>query len=244
MDTIKDRLIILRTESGLSQRQLAERLNVSTSTYSRFETGEREPLTSHIKKIAAFYNVSCDYILAISDNRDLKCDNPIIANSNERSLIKKYRQLDTYGQKAVDTLIDIELDRCTEQSDADRSNLIQICYISAPVSAGFGDMLEDFENREKMYVTYTEESRKADFMLKVDGDSMRPKFNDGDYILIRKQPAVEVGQIGIFAHNGNGYVKKFGGDRLISLNPKYDDIMVNGDTICFGLVLGIADVVK
>ncbi len=240
--SIGTRIKARREELGLTQPKLAELLGVSKGTIGNYETGISKPNEPIL--IRMFGVLKCDANYLYAD--DIAIDNigGIRLTPEEQTYIKKYRQLDTYGQKAVDTLIDIELDRCTEQGDADRSNLIQICYISAPVSAGFGDMLEDFENREKMYVTYTEESRKADFMLKVDGDSMRPKFNDGDYILIRKQPAVEVGQIGIFAHNGNGYVKKFGGDRLISLNPKYDDIMVNGDTICFGLVLGIADVVS
>lgn len=43
----------------------------------------------------------------------------------------------------------------------------------------------------------TPESRKADFILRVDGDSMEPKFSNGDYLLVRKQPAVDIGQIGI-----------------------------------------------
>lgn len=84
-------------------------------------------------------------------------------------------------------------------------------------------------------------SRKADFMLIVDGESMSPKFHDGDYVLVRQQPAVEQGQIGIFYIDGKGYIKKYDGDYLISLNPNYDDInIVDKEPRCFGLVLGIA----
>ena len=40
--------------------------------------------------------------------------------------------------------------------------------------------------------------------------------------------------------NGESYFKKFGGDRLISLNPEYNDIVFGaGDNLkCFGRVLG------
>ena len=76
----------------------------------------------------------------------------------------------------------------------------------------------------------------------VDGDSMEPKFHNGDYILVRKQPAVDIGQIGIFGVDGKGYVKKYGGDKLISLNKKYPDIPLDEESRCFGLVLGVTDI--
>ena len=81
---------------------------------------------------------------------------------------------------------------------------------------------------------------EADFALKIQGDSMKPKFSDGDIILIRTQPCVEIGEIGIFILNNEGYVKKFEGDRLVSLNKKYSDIIFQEyDNICCkGKVLG------
>ena len=46
--------------------------------------------------------------------------------------------------------------------------------------------------------------------------------------------------IGIFSIGGEGYFKKFGGDRLISLNPAYKDIRLDEhtDITCFGKVIG------
>lgn len=38
-------------------------------------------------------------------------------SSTEKSLIMRYRKLDTYGQEAVNALVDIELKRCTEQDE-------------------------------------------------------------------------------------------------------------------------------
>ena len=60
---------------------------------------------------------------------------------------------------------------------------------------------------------------------------MEPKFHSGDYILIRKQPAVDIGQIGIFGVDGKGYIKKYGGDRLISMNKKYNEVLLNAEII-------------
>lgn len=49
-----------------------------------------------------------------------------------------------------------------------------------------------------------------------------------------------MGEIGIFIINGEGFIKKYGGDRLISLNDDYEDIMLsenNFNKYC-GKVLG------
>ena len=81
---------------------------------------------------------------------------------------------------------------------------------------------------------------EADFAIKVYGDSMLPKFTSGDILLVKSASSVDVGEYGIFSVDGDSYVKKFGGDRLISLNPSYSDIMLSefNKTVCFGKVLG------
>lgn len=156
---------------------------------------------------------------------------------------EKYNGLDDYGKDVVNIVLEKELTRTIEQRERS-ANIIELNFIDAPVSAGIGDMLEDYENSEKVFVPLTSESRRADFILKIYGDSMEPKFSDGDYILVRQQPMVDEGQIGIFGYDGNGYIKKFGGDRLISLNKKYPDIYIDENARCFGLVLGTTYIVE
>ena len=69
---------------------------------------------------------------------------------------------------------------------------------------------------------------------------MEPKYRDGDVLLVEECDAVEYGELGIFMLDGDGYFKKYGGDRLISLNPEYSDILLkNFDEIsCCGRVVG------
>ena len=69
---------------------------------------------------------------------------------------------------------------------------------------------------------------------------MEPKYRDGDVVLVEECDSVEQGELGIFILDGDGYFKKFGGDRLISLNPEYSDIMLNnfGEVACCGRVVG------
>ena len=229
-----DRLKNLRKAKGATQADVAEALGIGESAYSNYEKDLREPNAVILKSMSRYFGVTIDYLL--------DCHTGFIASKEEQEHIKKYRSLDPYGQKAVTSVLDIEFERCTYIPEPNREELIEVSINYAPVSAGFGDELEDYEQWEKASVPLTPESRKADFILVVDGDSMEPKFHNGDYILVRKQPAVDIGQIGIFGVDGKGYVKKYGGDKLISLNKKYPDIPLNEDSRCFGLVLGVTDI--
>ena len=91
-----------------------------------------------------------------------------------------------------------------------------------------------------MEVESTSLTEMANFALRVAGDSMEPKFSDGDIILIKTQPCVDIGEIGVFILNDEGFVKQFGGNRLISLNKNYDDIILHeyDSFCCKGKVIG------
>lgn len=57
------RLRELRISNGFTQKQIADVLNIDRSTYSYYETRKTQPDLNVIKKLAAMYDVSCDYIL-------------------------------------------------------------------------------------------------------------------------------------------------------------------------------------
>ena len=61
------RLRDMREDKDLKQRELAEILNVSQTTYSRYESGELDITSAALIKLADFYNVSVDYILGRTD---------------------------------------------------------------------------------------------------------------------------------------------------------------------------------
>lgn len=231
----------LREATGLKADDVGAMIGKSGKTVNAWENGRGQPDAEILIKLCNIYKV--DNILAEFDDKNIISKQSDFS-SDEITHIKKYRKLDTHGKDVVDYVLNAEYKRCEEMEEPNRAELIEISINYAPVSAGFGDELTDYEEWDKINVPLTAESRKADFILRVDGDSMEPRFYNGDYILIRSQPAVDIGQIGIFDVGGKGYVKKFGGDRLISLNPKYEDIMLTEDSRCFGLVLGATDIVE
>ncbi|MBQ8741060.1 MAG: helix-turn-helix transcriptional regulator [Clostridia bacterium] len=55
----------LREENNLLQKDLAEYLNCSQMTYSRYECGAREISVDVLIALAKFYKVSANYILGL-----------------------------------------------------------------------------------------------------------------------------------------------------------------------------------
>lgn len=64
----KDRLKKLRKLHELTQEEVAKRLSISRPSYSRYETGEREPDFEMVKQIADFFETSADYLLGLADD--------------------------------------------------------------------------------------------------------------------------------------------------------------------------------
>jgi len=63
-----ERLKALRSTMGLSQQELAHKLNINRSTYARYELGQTQPDFETLQKIADFFNVTVDYLLGRSDH--------------------------------------------------------------------------------------------------------------------------------------------------------------------------------
>ena len=67
-ENFNDNLRAARERKGMTQKELAENIGVAKSTYSLYESGNREPNVQTIKKIADILNVSADELLGIDDS--------------------------------------------------------------------------------------------------------------------------------------------------------------------------------
>lgn len=97
------------------------------------------------------------------------------------------------------------------------------------ISAGYGTMESDFI--EMIGVPGLKANGNTYFAVKVRGDSMEPKIPNGSIIVIKKDIAIDSGEIGAFYVNDENFVKqkKIIKNKLIlhSFNFAYDDIVVN-----------------
>jgi len=106
------------------------------------------------------------------------------------------------------------------------------------VSVGLGLYFESDDYEEITADTLI--PKGTDYAVRVTGDSMEPMFYDEDVLFIREQQTIENGEIGIFNLNGEAYVKRLEGKKLVSLNPEYKPISLHeyDDLRVMGKVLG------
>ena len=60
----------LREDADLNQTAVARYLGMSQTGYSKYETGENDIPTQILIKLARFYHVTTDYLLALLDDRE------------------------------------------------------------------------------------------------------------------------------------------------------------------------------
>ena len=84
----------------------------------------------------------------------------------------------------------------------------------------------------------------AEFGVRLAGDSMTPRFADGQIVWARRRDTAESGEIILCYYDGQSYCKKLrirdGQPELVSLNPRYPPIPVQPEAEfrIFGVVVG------
>lgn len=89
----------------------------------------------------------------------------------------------------------------------------EIRYIEMPVSmlaasAGTGAWLDEGNFEMKQFPADSVPA-KADFALRIAGDSMEPVYSDGQYVWVQLCNELHPGEVGIFSLDGQGYIKVY-----------------------------------
>ena len=74
---LSEKLYKLRKNSGLSQEQLAEKLNVSRQAISKWESGTAVPESEKLVTISNYFGVSVDYLLKDEEEKLNGTDNSV-----------------------------------------------------------------------------------------------------------------------------------------------------------------------
>lgn len=230
---IGKKILEARFQLGLSKSELRKELllyGVPTNKdmVGRWERGETIP--------------TCYQLIALS--KALRIENGIsfFSGRQEQELNELgLRKLDDYKNDLIAT----GLYRPKEE----QGNAI---YIEMPVSvfsaaAGSGAFL-DAENYEMISFPKASVPGKADFGVKVSGDSMEPFFYDGQLVWVQRATNLKEGEVGVFIYDDKGYIKSFSqrepiGDTrvimtgadgevhmqpiLVSYNKKYSPIYIS-----------------
>lgn len=63
VNVMAQRLKELRKKAGLTQIEVAERLNISQAAYAYYETAKKEPKIDTLHRLADLYQTSVDYLI-------------------------------------------------------------------------------------------------------------------------------------------------------------------------------------
>lgn len=208
-----------RRELGLNQSQLADRMSLmgmplSNQAISKWEKGTTLPNAKQFLTLCRALNIEDISGLFIGGGDGV------------------FHGLNAEGRKKAMDYIELlrESGRYAQRKNRDvQEHVRTLPLYSLAVSAGTGQFLdgEDYE----MVEVGQEVPEGANFGVRVSGDSMEPKFHDGETIWVHQQRSLMTGEIGIFLYDGSAYLKQLTvhGDRMAlhSLNPKYDDIIIS-----------------
>ena len=222
-----------REREGLKLDEVGARIGKSGKTVSAWEKGRGQPdadMLIHLCDIYRVKNVSEFY------DQDF-CESPLTKGGQR--IGRAYDRADDSRKRTVEVALEPYMNG-VEIKEAPRSykqdtDIISVYTASMSVAAGLGNYLEErVEFEDKLY-PYNAVPIGTDFAVKVVGDSMEPKYFDGDIVFVKERVEINDGDVGIFALNGNSYIKELSFDRskhnvrLISNNKRYDDIIVRGD---------------
>lgn len=207
---IGEKIKYFRNQKGLTQEDLANKLNLGKGTISNYESGYRTPKEKRLFELAEILGISInDLFPPTVQSKDIY---DIYSQLNDENKSKVYNYAFNLREE--------------QNSEVQESNVV---YIQSKLSAGTGIVDLDPSHVEEM--EYDGYIPKHDLAFIVSGDSMTPTFEDGEIVFVEKSADIRSGQFIAVQINDEAYIKKayLGNDRLrlVSLNKNYEDIYAN-----------------
>lgn len=226
-----------RKKEDLTQADLANKLGIPKTYVGHWEAGRSRPDLNLIPGLCNALGISLSYFFDAPESEDALTD-------KERHFMEGYRKVDTRDRMILDSTLETMITLKEEALwDYCRKNFFVIDHNYQTAAAGSGTILEDETETYQMFIRVNQNARRADEIVAVSGSSMEPMFHHGQDVYVEHTPDLEIGEIGLFIVNGNGYIKQLQDGYLHSLNPEYDDIQLDESdtTRIVGRVLGAVD---
>jgi repressor LexA len=206
------KLKALRKEKGLTQAALAQQLGLTQQAVGKWEAGHSSPDPDMLPRLARVLGVEPQRLL----DGNIHEARPGAANGGrpDKDMLYRRRSWPVGGRPFY-----------PEEP--------QLIPVLGTVRAGYGlPAVEDELGLEPAAVKDPERY----FYLLVQGDSMEPRIHEGDLALIRKQPVLEDGDLGVVVYgDGEGTLKRFhrkgGAVVLQAFNPAYETLILAGEDL-------------
>ena len=219
-------------QKGVDRNTLCADLDLKYTTVRDWLKGITYPRIGKIELLANYFNI----------NKSDLIENKISTAQPSDSLLEEItntaRKLNTENKKIV---LRTSEDLLKEQKNEEEAkinevseviSLYQVEVVSETAAAsgfnyGFG-----YDDTDRETIEVDEQPPRHDIATKVSGDSMQPDYQDGDILyLVDKGLTTYNGDLAVIAYGDRSYFKKIytenGRLRLVSLNDKYEDIILD-----------------
>ena len=233
---IGNQIKVFRKSTGLTQDELAQKLNTTKQTISRYEKGDRKANQDMLFSLCDIFGVSIDdFFPSTNENSTTSTTSP---DSLTQQITDKVVQLTPDNKKIVLRTSEelLESQKNEEETKINEVSevisLYQVEVVSETAAAcgfnyGFG-----YDDTDRENIEVDEQPPRHDIATKVSGDSMQPDYQDGDILyLVDKGLTTYNGDLAVIAYGDRSYFKKIytenGRLHLVSLNDKYEDIILD-----------------
>ena len=204
-------LTFLRREAGLTQARvcalLAERgMEIQSAGVSKWEKDMTVPNASQFLALCEIYGVTD--VMGVFTGRS----GPLAGlNAEGRHMAALYVRL-------------LHASGMYSEEPEKPARVLPLYDLAA--SAGTGQFLD---GESSTPIDASNAPERADFAVRIAGDSMEPEIHDGSVVWVRSCESLESGRIGIFVLDGQAYCKRLRADgretALISANSAYAPIV-------------------
>lgn len=205
-----EKLKARRKELKMTQKDIADQLEISYQAYSAWERGVKEPSKEKVKQLEQILKVPKGYFTEIEIVRLYN----VLSNKCQNQVLEYTRRLVQEESRKIVTVSE---------------NLYEY-HVYEKMSAGIGASVYDNRNYDTVYFN---EELAHDFASWVSGDSMEPKYHNDSVALIRETGFDYDGAVYAVVWNSQTFIKKVyrekEGLRLVSINKAYKDIYIPYD---------------
>lgn len=217
---------------GVDRNTLCADLDLKYTTVRDWLKGITYPRIGKIELLANYFNINKSDLIENKNSTAQPSDSLLERITNTA------RKLNTDNKKIV---LRMSEDLLNEQKNEEETkinevseaiSLYQVEVVSETAAAcgfnyGFG-----YEDTDIETIEVDEKPPHHDIATKVSGDSMQPDYQDGDILyLVDKGLTTYSGNLAVIAYGDRSYFKRIytenGRLRLVSLNDKYEDIILD-----------------
>ena len=228
-----------RLQNGWTQQELGTKIGISKNAIGNYEKGFRSPKKDTMFDLANAFNISIDDLFPPVQKNALESTKhlPDASDLLTQQITDKVVQLTPDNKKIVlrtsEELLESQNKEETKINEVSEViSLYQVEVVSETAAAcgfnyGFG-----YDDTDRETIEVDEQPPRHDIATKVSGDSMQPDYQDGDILyLVDKGLTTYNGDLAVIAYGDRSYFKKIytenGRLRLVSLNDKYEDIILD-----------------